>query len=150
MTDDDTGVVTRIAAKTISWQVDNFSGSPVFDVEVHVAFRDHKLTPIRKKLATGKTRLDMVAESERSHVFFEQPFPVGPDQPFPEDEVLITLTFTDAAGLVWRRAGRRTPERLIGGFSRTGPSWVGWLMHPVVAVALGMTGIVVGVVALLV
>ncbi|WP_157437119.1 hypothetical protein [Actinoplanes subtropicus] len=121
---------------SVRYEVANHSSAPIFQLSAEVA------TPSRDTVRGG-TEHDGLVGHPVLDLVADQPVPVGGGTTI--QDLALTIDFTDAAGLRWRRTGRDAPVRILGA------ALPGTDSRPILAltaVTLSVLGIVLTLIAL--
>lgn len=133
-------VELRVEAEKLNlvrYEIVNHGEAPIFQVEASI---------VTSSGAAGHSaaELDGLMGSRVVKMLIDPP--ISAFTPTTVSDLPLTVTFTDATGLRWRRTGRDRPERLLTNV----PSDTGW-EAPVAlaAVIFGLAGIILGLIALI-
>ncbi|SDS40602.1 hypothetical protein SAMN04489716_0714 [Actinoplanes derwentensis] len=135
------GRVVEIRAPTqmltsMQCEVVNHGEMPIFQVTIEV-------TTSSGATVRDAQESDGLIGTQVRELIADQPIPVAAATTI--RDLSLTVAFTDAAGLRWRRTGRDTPVRVLSG-SSSGPDCRPWLA--LTAVTLGVLGIALTLISL--
>ncbi|MEV4508139.1 hypothetical protein AB0K00_04185 [Dactylosporangium sp. NPDC049525] len=125
--------------QSVKWTVFNYSAAPIFDVSVKV------VAPVAAEPSTGDTVIDVIRGGDEPEEILTLDPPPQFSQDTPIHDLKLEVTFTDSAGLNWRRVDRKIPTRVI----RRRAWWADPARLAATAVALGVAGVVIGLFALM-
>lgn len=122
---------------SVRYEIVNHGADPIFQVEASI---------VTSSGAAGHSadELDGLVGSRAVEMLIDPPIPAVTSTTV--RDVSLTVTFTDTAGLRWRRTGRDQPERLLA----SAPAGTGSEAPlALAALTLGLAGIVLGLIALI-
>lgn len=123
----------------VRWEVVNHSAGPVFQLIAKI------VQPASGYAVQDPDELEVLTDRHDQELRISPPLPVAAATTY--RDLSVEITFTDAAGLVWRRTDRAAPERVLHG--ATSRRSVEYLLA-VAALAFGAVGTVLALTALFV